>query len=329
MTNKECIIFGLEGSEEIAAAIAKDTKIPLGQWHSHSFADGEFLFTSDNVVRGKHVFLIKSTSCPVNDSIMKLLIATDAIKRASARTITAIIPYYGYSRQDRKTKGREPITSRLVADLFQVAGINRILTVDIHSQQQQGFFSIPFDSLTAIWLLLDKYRKKKTRKFNENFVVVSPDYGGVKRARAISEKINAGLAIIDKRRPKPNCVEVSNLLGDVENKNCILIDDMIDTGGTIEAACKLLKSKKAKTISVLATHGLFNGDAIKKFEDLYKNKTIDKILITNTINHKKLPSFIEIVDISNILSDAIKIFANENGSLSSVYHKYKYFKDFE
>ncbi len=330
MGSDDCVIFGLDNSTEIAKLIAKYAKIKFGKCHSHTFADGEFIFTLDETVRGKHVFLIKSTSKPVNNSIMQLLIATDAIKRSSAKSITAIIPYYGYSRQDRKTKGREPITSRLIADLFEAAGINQILTLDIHSKQQQGFFSIPFDSLTAIWLLLEQFRKTKKVKFDENLVVVSPDYGGVKRARSIAEKINASLAIVDKRRPKPNCVEVVNLLGDVKNKNCIIIDDMIDTGGTIMASCNLLKKHGAKSINVLVTHGLFNNDAIEKFDSLHKKKVIDSIFVTNSIKpDDSLPKFITVVDISKMLADAIKVFANENESLSVVYHKYKYFKDFE
>ncbi len=326
MSNKDCIIFGLKNCEEIAKNISKNTKIQLGKWHSINFADGEFLFTSDNVVRGKHVFLIQSTSKPVNNTIMELLIAIDTIKRSSSKKITVVMPYYGYSRQDRKTKGREPITSRLVADLYQVAGVDRILTIDIHSPQQQGFFSIPFDSLTAIWLLFDHYHKNN-KKFN-NCVIVSPDYGGVKRVQSVAEEIGVGFAIVDKRRPKPNVVEVSNILGDVENKDCIIIDDMIDTASTICASADLLKKHKAKSISILATHGLFNGESIKKLTKLNEKGVIDQIIITNTINHDALPKFIKVVDISKMLSDAIDIFAKEQGSLSNVYHKYKYFKDF-
>ncbi len=324
-SNKDCIIFGLKNCEGIAKNISKNTKIPLGKWHSINFADGEFLFTSDNVVRGKHVFLIQSTSKPVNNTIMELLIAVDTIKRSSSKKITVVMPYYGYSRQDRKTKGREPITSRLVADLYQVAGVDRILTIDIHSPQQQGFFSIPFDSLTAIWLLFDNFRKNK--KIN-NCVIVSPDYGGVKRVQSVAEEIGVGFAIVDKRRSKPNEVEVSDILGDVKGKDCIIIDDMIDTAGTICASAQLLKKHDAKSVSILASHGLFNGEAIKKLSELNKNGVIEQIIITNTINHDSLPKFIKIVDISKMLSDAVDIFAKEQGSLSNVYHKYKYFKDF-
>ncbi len=325
---KDSIIFGLTNGESIATNVASLTKIPLGKSHVSKFADGEVLFTTDVPVRGKNVFLIQSTCKPVNDSVMELLIAIDAMKRASAKSINVIIPYYGYSRQDRKCKGREPITSRLVADMIQTAGATRVFTIDIHSQQQQGFFNIPFDSLTASWLLLDVF-VKNNKKLLKDLIVVSPDYGSVKRSRSISEMLDIGLAIVDKKRPKANQVKVSDVLGNVEGKYCIMVDDMIDTGGTMIEAAKLLKEKGAKGVAILATHALFNGDSCKKFEDAKKQKIIDQVYVTDTIPNK-LPSFINIISVAEMISNAIVVFANENGeSMSKVYNKYKYFKVFE
>lgn len=327
MSIKNSIMFSLGQNDNLAKSVSNITKIKLGRSHLNHFADGETLFVTDEPIRGKDVYVIHSTSKPVNNSVMELLISIDALRRASAKSITAIIPYYGYSRQDRKAAGREPITSRLIADLLQKAGATRVLTFDIHSQQQQGFFSIPFDSLTGIWIMLDKFMKNRT---SENVCVVSPDYGAVKRSRSISEKINAQLAIVDKRRPKPNQVEVSNILGDVYEKDCILVDDMIDTGGTMLNAAKLMKEKGAKTINIIVTHGLFNGNAVQNFNDAMEQKIIDNIYVSNTIENTILPNKAIIIKIDELLADAINVFANENacGSMSSIYSKYKYSKEF-
>lgn len=327
-TRKNNIIFGLTKSDQLAKIVAKKTGITLGKSHVSKFADGEILFTTDVPVRGLNVFLIQSTCRPVNDSIMELLIAIDAMRRASAKSISVIIPYYGYSRQDRKSKGREPITAKLLADMLQLAGATRILTIDIHSQQQQGFFNIPFDSLSASWLLLDKFIKSN-KKITKNIVVVAPDYGSVKRSRSIAEKIGAYLAIVDKRRPKANQVRVSDILGNVKGKYCLIVDDMIDTGGTMLSAAKLLKDKGATDVFILATHALFNGNAINEFEKAKKDKIINQVLVTDTIPNK-LPNFMQIVSVADLIAHAIDVFVGTPGeSMSKIYNHYKFFNSFE
>ncbi len=321
------IIFGLSNSSKLAESVAKKTGIHLGKSHVSRFADGEILFTTDEPVRGKNVYLIQSTCKPVNDSLMELLISIDALKRASAKTVSVIIPYYGYSRQDRKCKGREPITAKLVADMLQIAGATRILTFDIHSQQQQGFFNIPFDSISGTWLLLDRFIKQN-KKILKNLTVVSPDYGSVKRSRSIAQKLGVDIAIVDKMRPKANQVKVSNILGDVSGKDCLMVDDMIDTGGTMISAAALLKEKGAKTVSVLATHALFNGTAIDNFTKAKKDKVLDSILVTDTIPNE-LPEFIKVVSVDELIANAIQVFAGSGESMTKVYNKYKFFKEFE
>lgn len=321
---KEAIIIGLSNSKELAKKISNETKIELADVNIKKFCDGETIVWPEHPVRGEQVFLIQSTCKPVNDSLMELLIAIDALRRASASSIIAIIPYYGYSRQDRKVRGREPITSRLVADLIQTAGADRVLTLDIHSEQQQGFFSIPFDSLTAIWVLL-KELFADVKYSLDDVVIVSPDYGGVKRARLIAEKLHTPIAIVDKRRPKPNEVEVENILGDIEGKHCILPDDMIDTGGTMINVSKLLKKRGAKSISIIATHGLFNGDSINNFNQAIKDKVIDNLYVSNSIETNIVPDGCKIVDISPILSNAINVYNSGIGSISTIYEKYQQF----
>ncbi len=322
------IIFGLSNSSKLAESVAKKTGVHLGKSHVSKFADGEILFTTDEPVRGTNVYLIQSTSKPVNDSLMELLISIDALKRASAKSISVIIPYYGYSRQDRKCKGREPVTAKLVADMLQIAGATRILTFDIHSQQQQGFFNIPFDSISGTWLLLDRFIKQN-KKITKNLIVVSPDYGSVKRSRSIAQKLGVDIAIVDKMRPKANQVKVSNILGDVNGKDCLMVDDMIDTGGTMISAAALLKEKGAKSVNILATHALFNGNAIDNFTKAKKDKVVDSILVTDTIPNN-LPEFIKVISVDELIANAIQVFAGGAGeSMSKVYNKYKFFKEFE
>lgn len=326
MVNKDkSLIFALSQSKDLAKKISQHTGIPYEEACVHKFRDGETLVSSNVSVRGKDVFIVQSTCKPVNDSCMELLIAINAIKGASAASITAIIPYYGYARQDRKAKGREPITAKMYADCLQCIGVNRVLTLDIHSEQQQGFFSVPFDSLTASWILLENFVKKN--KINlDNVTIVSPDYGGVKRARALSFEIGCPIAIVDKRRPKPNEVAIENVLGEVAGRDCILPDDMIDTGGTMISVAKLLKSKGAKSIAILATHGLFNGDAVEKFDQCMKDKIIDHLLVTNSIETNKKPAMTTVVDVSEILSKVVEIYANGIGSVSLVYDQFKKIK---
>lgn len=322
---KDAIIIGLSNSYNLAKHVSKTTRIHHGQATITKFSDGETLFRSEEPVRGKVVYLFQSTCRPVNDSVMEMLIAIDALRRASASEIVAIMPYYGYARQDRKAKGREPITSRLVADMIQTAGANRVLTLDIHSEQQQGFFSIPFDSLNAIWIMLSKFLKDVKYPLKD-ITIVSPDYGGVKRARMVASKMSVPIAIVDKRRPKPNEVEIENILGDVKNKHCILPDDMIDTGGTMLSVAKLLKSKGAKSVSIIATHGLFNGKSIENFDQAFKDKIINHLYISNSIENNEKPKNATIVDISPLISSAISVFNTGTGSISAIYGKYRNFK---
>lgn len=315
------IVFGLSNGQHYAKEISKLTGIKLGEMEISKFADGEILIKSKQTVRNCDVLLIQSTSNPVNDNLMELLIGIDALKRASAKSITVIIPYYGYSRQDRKAKGREPITCKLVASFLEKAGATKVILMDIHSEQTQGFFNIPVDTLRATTLLLNEYLQNNPH--DTDFTIVASDYGAVKKARDISKQINAPLAIIDKRRPKPNVVEISNVLGDVENQNCVLIDDMIDTGGTILSAVKILKEKKANKISVLATHGVFSNGAIEKFKQAIANNLIHELYVADTIidvlniNHPK----IHVVSLSKFFAEIINA-QIKSESVSEIYSKY-------
>jgi len=265
------------------------------------FSDGETMVEIDENVRGKDVFLIQSTCPPVNDNLMELLIIMDALKRASARTITSVIPYYGYARQDRKVAPRAPISAKLVADLITVAGANRVLTVDLHAGQIQGFFNIPVDNLYAIPVFM-AYLKSLDLT---SPVAVSPDAGGVERARAYAKRLNAGLAIIDKRREKPNQSEVMNIIGDVSGKTAIIVDDMIDTAGSLCNAAVALKNNNAAKILACATHPVFSGQAIERI----KNSPLDEVIVTDTIplsDEAKNCSKIKVVTVSQLIGEAIK-----------------------
>lgn len=309
------IVFGLSASKKLTKKITKALGIDDADIYTQRFADGEILVYPQVSVRGLDVTLIQSISRPVNENLMELLIAIDAIRRSSAKSINVVIPYIGYSRQDRKSNPREPITFKLVANMLQIAGATRILTFDIHSGQTQGFFDIPFDSLNASMLLLKEFISKTGM---DNFTVVSPDYGGLKRLKEMGQLFKVPLAIIDKKRPAPNQVEVSSILGEVKDRNCILFDDMIDTGGTMIAAANLLKEKGAKTVSVLATHALFNGNAKEKFKLAMENGLINHIFITDTIEHDlDLPN-LHIVSVSDTIAKVIELFDIGHGSMSGV-----------
>ena len=234
---KETVVFALTSSVDLAAEVCRKLEIPLGKIKVEHFADGEILVEPQESVRGRNVFIIQSTCNPVTERLMEVLICIDACKRASAGSINIIMPYYGYARQDRKAKPRQPITSKLVANLLQVAGANRILTFDLHAAQIQGYFDIPIDDLTAVPMIGQYFKEKNFDK--EELVVVSPDHGGVTRARRLADILDAPIAIIDKRRPKPNMVEAQNVIGDVEGKNCIVIDDICDTAGSLVAGCQI------------------------------------------------------------------------------------------
>ncbi|CAF0726092.1 unnamed protein product [Didymodactylos carnosus] len=285
------------------------------------FQDGELTSTVNRTVRNKSVYLVQSTSQPVNENLMELLIATDMLKRASASSITVIIPYFGYARQDRKSNGREPITARLVANLIETAGATRVILMDIHSEQAQGFFNIPVDSLRANAILMKTFLAENNSR---NLAIVSPDYGGVNRARRVAEQFNLPLAIIDKRRPRPNEVEVSNVLGKVEGKHCLIIDDIIDTGRTIVQAAALLKQKGAVAVYVMATHGVFSGEAPNVLNDAIDQGLISRIIISNSIPQpqKRIKKLV-VAELGNFFSEVI--LAHEtHSSVSEIYGKHSY-----
>lgn len=272
---KKAKLFTLSANKPLAEKIAKSAGIPLSNVEVIRFADGEITVNIEESVRGNHVFVIQPTSQPANDHLMEVLVLTDALKRASAASITIIMPYFGYSRQDRKVKSRQPITAKLVANLLTVAGVDRVVSIDLHAAQIQGFFDIPIDNFPAAPTLASYFRRKKL----ENVVVVSPDHGGVTRARVFASFFNAPLAIIDKRRPEPNKAEVMNIIGDVKGATCIMIDDIIDTGGTLMAGANALIKAGAKEVYAAATHGVLTSNATERLQ----NSVINEIIITDTI----------------------------------------------
>ena len=270
-------IFSGSAHPALAAHIARELGLPLGQLHLSRFADGEVRVKIEESARGMDVFIVQPTSAPVNDNLMELLILVDAFRRASAKRITLVIPYYGYARQDKKIKPREPVTARLVADLITTAGANRILSLDLHAKQIQGFFQMPLDHLYAGPLLGEYFQKKGLS--DGDTVVVSPDTGGVGRARAMAEMLHAPIAIIAKRRPEPNQVEVMEIIGDVQGKTCVMVDDMIDTGGSIvSGACALLE-RGAKRVVACCTHPVLSGTALERIEE----SPIAELVVTDTI----------------------------------------------
>lgn len=273
---KKIKLFALSSNKPLADEIAKAAGIEISAVDVVEFADGEISVNIEESVRGHHVFVIQSTSKPANKHLMELLILADALKRASAKSVTVIMPYYGYSRQDRKSKSRQPITAKLVADMLRVAGINRLICMDLHAAQIQGFFDVPIDNFPATPLLADYFEHYKKV---ENIVVVSPDHGGVTRARIFARILDAPLAIIDKRRPEPNKAEVMNIIGDVQGKNAIMVDDIIDTGGTIIAGAVALKEAGANDVYVAATHGVFSGDAVERLQE----SVVKQVVVTDTI----------------------------------------------
>lgn len=304
MKNK-ITVFSLSSSKKLAQDIASILGTKVGDCKVHHFADGEILCEIGESVRGKDVFIVQSTSNPVTENLMEILVLTDALKRASAREITAVIPYFGYARQDRKAKPRQPITSKLVADLLTTAGVNRVVTVDLHAAQIQGFFDIPVDEMQALPLLIKYFRKKKI----QDICVVSPDHGGATRARKMSEAFDCPIAIIDKRRPKPNVAEVMGIIGNVEGKNCILIDDMIDTAGTITAGVDMLKQKGAKDVYIACTHGVLSGPAIERLSTC----AAKEVVITNTIEIPQEKKFDKLVSVSvaGLLAHTIENIEND------------------
>ncbi len=286
----------------LATSVCKYLDIALGKAEIKRFSDGELSAEISESVRGSHIFVIQSTCPPTNEHIMELLILSDALKRASAREITAVIPYYGYARQDRKVKPRAPISAKLVADLITTAGISRVVTVDLHAGQIQGFFNIPVDHIYATPVFIDYI--KKIRNGNDT-VIVSPDAGGMERARQYAKILNAGLAMTDKRRPNPNVAEIMNVIGDVEGKNVIVVDDLVDTAGTAVQAGKALVREGAKSVSLCCTHGVLSGKAIENIHD----SVIQEVIITDTIppsEEAAASDRIKVLSIANLLGEAIK-----------------------
>lgn len=300
---KNIKIFAANSNPDLAARIAERLELPVGKSSVGMFSDGEISVNLYETVRGSDVFVVQSTSEPVNDHLMELLIMIDALRRASAGRITAVIPYMGYARQDRKAKARDPISAKLVADLISTAGADRVLTMDLHAAQIQGFFNVPVDHLLGVPILAPYYAKKFGRD-REDVVVVSPDLGSVTRARNFAQRLNVPLAIIDKRRPKANVSEVMNIIGDVKDKTVILVDDMIDTAGTITHGAQALVDYGAKEVYACCTHPVLSGPAIERIE----NSPISELLVLDTISlpeEKKIDK-IKTMSVAPVFAEAIE-----------------------
>jgi len=301
-------------NKHLANEIAECIGVPLSDAEVVRFSDGEIQVRLDDSVRGCDVYVIQSTCAPVNDHLMELLIMVDALKRASAKTINVVVPYYGYARQDRKARARDPITAKLVANLIEKAGTDRVISLDLHAMQIQGFFDIPVDHLVGVPILGQYYRQKEL----SDIVVVSPDHGGVVRARRLADDLNAPLAIIDKRRPEPNVSEVMNIIGSVRGKTCILIDDIIDTAGTIVLAADALLKEGAKDIVACCTHPVLSGPAMQRLED----SPIREIVVTNTIpiTHPNPSTKIKVLSVAPLVGEAI-IRVHEELSVSKLFEE--------
>ena len=299
---EKTIVFALSSSKDLAKQICDELGLELGKCTVNHFADGEVLVELGESVRGKDVYFVQSTNKPVNDNLMELLIGIDACKRASARTINCIIPYYGYARQDRKAKPRQPISSKLVASLIERAGADRVITMDLHATQIQGFFDIPADDITTLPLIGNYIAEKENPA---NVVVVSPDHGGAVRARRLAEQLDAPIAIIDKRRPKPNVAEAMNIIGDVNGKVAVIIDDMVDTAGTLVAGIDMLRKNGATKVYACCSHGVLSGPAIERL----KNANLAEFVCTNTIEQletlKEFPEM-KVISVAPLLSAAIQ-----------------------
>ncbi len=305
-------IFSGTSNKPLVDAVCKYLDVKAGKAKIRRFSDGEIFIEIVESVRGSNIFVIQSTCPPVNENIMELMIMTDALKRASARSITAVIPYYGYARQDRKVLPRSPISAKLVAEIILVAGISKVVTVDLHAGQIQGFFDIPVDHIYATPIFID-YLKDKFA--NNEIVIVSPDAGGMERARIYAKRLDANLAMTDKRRPNPNQAEIMNVIGDVKNKKVIIVDDMVDTADTAIQAANALMRDGAESVTLCCTHGVLSGNAIKKIND----SDLDEVIISDTINPSKEAinsKKIRILSISELLGEAIKrIVAGESISV--------------
>ncbi|MBO8157666.1 MAG: ribose-phosphate diphosphokinase [Bacillaceae bacterium] len=292
-------VFSLNSNPELAKEIASNIGVELGKCTVSRFSDGEIQINIEESIRGCDVYVVQSTSQPVNEHMMELLIMIDALKRASAKTINIVMPYYGYARQDRKARAREPITAKLVANLLQTAGATRVIMLDLHAPQIQGFYDIPIDHLVGVPILSEYFEKKNF----DDVVVVSPDHGGVTRARKMADRLKAPIAIIDKRRPRPNVAEVMNIVGNIEGKTAIIIDDIIDTAGTITLAANALIENGAKEVYACCTHPVLSGPAIERIE----NSKITELVVTNTIplpEEKQIDKITQL-SVGELISEAI------------------------
>lgn len=305
INRKKFKIFSLSANRALADEIADYMDVPLSECTTSRFADGEIQVEIGETVRGHHVFVVQPTHTPVNENLMELLVMVDALKRASAKTINLIVPYYGYSRQDRKARARQPITAKLVANLIVAAGATRMMTMDLHASQIQGFFDIPIDDFRALPTMAKYFIEKDL----EDVVVVSPDHGGATRARKLAEYLDVPIAIIDKRRPKPNVAEVMGLIGEVEGKTAIIIDDMIDTAGTLQTAANALAERGAKAVYAACTHPILSGSAVEKIE----NSALVELVTTNTIclGEEKKSDKINQLSIGYLLAEGIKHILND------------------
>ena len=299
----------------LSKSISKQLKLKLINTNIKNFADGEIYVEINENIRGNSVFVVQSTSTPANDNLMELLLCIDALKRSSAKSVTAVIPYFGYARQDRKVVPRTSISAKVVSNLITKAGANRIVTVDLHAGQIQGFFDMPVDNLFTTPLFA-RYIKKNIK--SNNLTCVSPDAGGIERTRGLAKKINADLAIIDKRRPQAGKSQVMNVIGEIKNKNCIIVDDIIDSGGTIVNAVEALIKKGAKDVHVFVTHAVLSGDAVNKI----KKSKIKKLIITDTIDNSrriKNVAKIQVLSIASLMAEAIKRISNST-SVSDLFN---------
>ncbi|WP_088051767.1 ribose-phosphate diphosphokinase [Virgibacillus dakarensis] len=305
-------VFSLNSNRQLAEEIANHIGTTLGKCTVSAFSDGEIQINIEESIRGCDVYIVQSTSSPVNTHIMELLIMIDAVKRASAKSINIVMPYYGYARQDRKARAREPITAKLVANLFETAGADRMITIDLHAPQIQGFFDMPIDHLQGVPILSSYFEEKNL----EDIVIVSPDHGGVTRARKMADRLKAPIGIIDKRRPRPNVAEVMNIVGNIEGKTAILIDDIIDTAGTITLAANALIENGAKEVYACCTHPVLSGPAIERIDD----SKIKELVITNTIPLPKEKRIAKIKELSvaPLMSEAI-IRVHERQSVSILF----------
>ena len=309
-------VFSGNSNPALAEKICASLDVPLGSAKVKTFSDGEIMVEIGENVRGRDIYVVQSTCSPTNNNLMELLIMMDALKRASAATITVVMPYYGYARQDRKAAPRTPITSKLVADLITTAGADRVVTVDLHAGQIQGFFNIPVDNLYAAPVIID-HLKNRFPDDTDNIVMVSPDAGGTERARAFAKRLGCTLAVIDKRRTGPNVAEVMHLIGDVKGKAAIILDDMIDTAGTLTQAARALKEHGAASIYACATHGVLSGPAIERINDSH----IEEVLITDTIplgDKVTLTDKVKVLTVADLLAEAIRRI-HEDESVSSLF----------